>query len=133
MNETLKRCLIFLGILVVGIVVYIYRSPHKTPRERMAALAGAKPLIPRPICLSLLLFTLTAGVTLTPAALAQAPSAKSGTPLVEAPTETKKWTGDLDALLKRRVIRVGRPLFQDSLLHSQGGTVGCGLRRRPSL
>jgi hypothetical protein len=42
MNETLKRCLIVLGILVVGIVVYIYRSPHKTPREKMAALAGAK-------------------------------------------------------------------------------------------
>src|SRR5207344_3381754 len=37
------------------------------------------------------------------------PSAKSGTPLVKAPTETKKWTGDLDALLKRRVIRVGVP------------------------
>ena len=35
--------LIFLGILVVGIVVYIYRSPHKTPKEKMAALARAKP------------------------------------------------------------------------------------------
>ena len=43
MNETLKRCLVFLGILVVCIVVYIYRSPHKTPREKMAAIAGAKP------------------------------------------------------------------------------------------
>ena len=43
MNETLKRCLVFLGILVVGIVVYIYRSPHKTPKEKMAALATAKP------------------------------------------------------------------------------------------
>jgi membrane-bound lytic murein transglycosylase MltF len=66
-------------------------------------------MIPRSVCLSLLLFSLTASVTLTPAALAQAPSAKSGTPLVKAPTETKKWTGDLDALLKRRVIRVGVP------------------------
>jgi hypothetical protein len=43
MNETLKRLLIFLGILVVGIVFYIYRSPHKTPREKLGALAGAKP------------------------------------------------------------------------------------------
>jgi hypothetical protein len=43
MNETLKRLLFFLGILVVGIVFYIYRSPHKTPREKMGALAGAKP------------------------------------------------------------------------------------------
>ena len=41
MNETLKRLLIFLGILVIGI--YIYRGPHKTPREKMGALAGAKP------------------------------------------------------------------------------------------
>jgi len=30
-------------------------------------------------------------------------------PLVNAPTITKKWTGDLDVLLKRRVIRVGVP------------------------
>lgn len=43
MNETLKRLLIFLGILVVGIVIYIYRSPYRTPREKMGALAGAKP------------------------------------------------------------------------------------------
>jgi len=43
MNETLKRLLIFLGLLVVGILVYIHRSPHKTPREKMGVLAGAKP------------------------------------------------------------------------------------------
>ena len=43
MNETLKRLLIFLGILLLGILVYIYRSPHKTPREKMGVLAGAKP------------------------------------------------------------------------------------------
>src|ERR1700739_2821705 len=43
MHETLKRLLIFVGILVLGIVFYIYRSPHKTPREKMGALAGAKP------------------------------------------------------------------------------------------
>ena len=42
MNETLKRLLIFLGILVVGILVYIHRDPHKTPREKMGVLAGAK-------------------------------------------------------------------------------------------
>ena len=43
MNETLKRFLIFLGILVVGIVIYIYRNPYKTPREKMGVHAGAKP------------------------------------------------------------------------------------------
>jgi hypothetical protein len=43
MNETLKWLLIFLGILVVGILVYIHRDPHKTPREKMGVLAGAKP------------------------------------------------------------------------------------------
>ena len=43
MNETLKRLLIFLGLLVVGILVYIQRSPYKTPREKMGGLAGAKP------------------------------------------------------------------------------------------
>jgi hypothetical protein len=34
--------LIFLGILVVGIVVYIYPKAHITPKDKMAALAGAK-------------------------------------------------------------------------------------------
>ena len=81
-------------------------------------------MIPRPICLSLLLFSLTASVTLTPAALAQAPSAKSGSPLVKAPTETKKWTGDLDALLKRRVIRVGVPYSKTSTTRSRGYSGG---------
>src|SRR5215475_3971312 len=39
--------------------------------------------------------------------------AQIGTPstaaVFNAPTETKKWTGDLDEMLKRRVIRVGVP------------------------
>jgi len=40
---------------------------------------------------------------------AQSASAKRQEPSFNAPTETKKWTGDLDELLKRRVIRVGVP------------------------
>jgi hypothetical protein len=43
MSDRLKRWLIFLGILVVGIVVYIYPKARITPRDKMAALAGAKP------------------------------------------------------------------------------------------
>ena len=43
MNENSKGLLIFLGIVVVLIVTYIYRSPHKTPKQKMDALAGAKP------------------------------------------------------------------------------------------
>ena len=43
MSKTLKRLLIFLGLLVVSLLVYIHRTPHKTPREKMAVLAGAKP------------------------------------------------------------------------------------------
>ena len=43
MNETSKGLLIFLGIVVVLIVIYIYRSPYKTPKQKMDALAGAKP------------------------------------------------------------------------------------------
>ena len=43
MNENSKGLLIFLGIVLVLIVIYIYRSPHKTPKQKMGALAGAKP------------------------------------------------------------------------------------------
>ena len=42
MSDRLKRWLIFLGILVVGIVVYIYPKARITPRDKMAVLAGAK-------------------------------------------------------------------------------------------
>jgi len=43
------------------------------------------------------------------AVLARSKPPQSKMPLVNAPTETKKWTGDLDTLLKHRVIRVGVP------------------------
>lgn len=43
MNEILRRILIFISIFVVGVGLYIYRSPHKTPREKLGALVGAKP------------------------------------------------------------------------------------------
>ena len=42
MSDRLKRWLIFLGILVVGIVVYIYPKARITPKEKMAALAGGQ-------------------------------------------------------------------------------------------
>ena len=41
MSDRLKRWLIFLGVLVVGIVVYIYPKARVTPRDKMGALAGA--------------------------------------------------------------------------------------------
>ena len=50
-----------------------------------------------------------AGAIMAPAVLAQSTPPQSKVPLVNAPTETKKWTGDLDTLLKHRVIRVGVP------------------------
>ena len=43
MTEILKRLLIFVIIVVFGIVLYIYRSPHKTPKQKLGALAGEKP------------------------------------------------------------------------------------------
>jgi membrane-bound lytic murein transglycosylase MltF len=39
----------------------------------------------------------------------QGAPAATKSPTVNAPTETKKWTGDLDELISRRVIRVGVP------------------------
>jgi hypothetical protein len=42
MSDRLKRWLIFLGILAVGIVVYIYPKARITPKDKMAALSGAK-------------------------------------------------------------------------------------------
>jgi membrane-bound lytic murein transglycosylase MltF len=46
---------------------------------------------------------------MAPAVLAQSTPPQSKVPIVNAPTETKKWSGDLDSLLKHRVIRVGVP------------------------
>ena len=42
MSDSLKRWLIFLGVVIVGIVVYIYPKARITPRDKMGALAGAK-------------------------------------------------------------------------------------------
>jgi membrane-bound lytic murein transglycosylase MltF len=55
------------------------------------------------VCLLCLAFVSTAG----PLASPQTPSA--GRQRITPPTQTKMWTGDLDALLKRRVIRIGVP------------------------
>jgi membrane-bound lytic murein transglycosylase MltF len=46
---------------------------------------------------------------MAPAVLAQSKPPQSKMPLVNALTETKNWTGDLDTLLKHRVIHVGVP------------------------
>jgi hypothetical protein len=59
---------------------------------------------------SLLVFVFAvAGAIMAPAILAQSTPPQSKVPIVNAPTETKKWSGDLDTLLKHRVIRVGVP------------------------
>jgi membrane-bound lytic murein transglycosylase MltF len=59
---------------------------------------------------SLLVFVCAvAAAVMAPAVLAQSKPPQSKMPLVNPPTETKKWTGDLDTLLKHRVIRVGVP------------------------
>ena len=50
-----------------------------------------------------------AAAIMAPTVLAQSKPPQSKVPLVNPPTVTKKWTGDLDTLLKHRVIRVGVP------------------------
>jgi len=45
----------------------------------------------------------------TPDSLGQNGTSQAKPTTIIAPTETKKWTGDLDELVKRRVIRVGVP------------------------
>jgi membrane-bound lytic murein transglycosylase MltF len=57
---------------------------------------------------------------MAPAVLAQSTPPQSKVPLVNAPTETKKWTGDLDTLLKHRVIRVG-VLYSKTLYYTVKG------------
>jgi membrane-bound lytic murein transglycosylase MltF len=57
-----------------------------------------------------------------PLAEAQTPSSQQGTaPAVKPPTATKQWTGDLDILLKKRVIRVGVP-YSKTLFYTVKGT-----------
>ena len=60
-------------------------------------------------CSPLVFVCAVAGAIMAPPVLAQSTPPQSKVPLVDAPTETKKWTGDLDTLLKHRVIRVGVP------------------------
>jgi len=57
----------------------------------------------------LLLVVLFAVGIMAPAAVGQSSAPQKKAPTINAPTETKKWTGDLDELVKRRVIRIGVP------------------------
>jgi hypothetical protein len=57
------------------------------------------------VCLSAVL----AGATACLPALGQAPSPANHHASTTPPTTTKHWTGDMDVLLKHRVIRVGVP------------------------
>ena len=54
-------------------------------------------------------FCLATLATFAPSAVAQTSSSQGTAPTVKPPTTTKQWTGDLDVLLKKRVIRVGVP------------------------
>ena len=62
---------------------------------------------PPKLCLFLMSFSLTATTVCSPRLAAQttAPQGKAGA--LAPPVPTKQWTGDLDELLKHRVIRVG--------------------------
>jgi len=57
----------------------------------------------------LLLIVLLAVGMMAPAVVGQSTAPQKKAPTINAPTETKKWTGDLDELVKRRVIRIGVP------------------------
>jgi len=56
-----------------------------------------------------------------PSTLAQTSPASGQASTTQPPTTTKQWTGDLDALLKKRVIRVGVP-FSKTLFYTVKGT-----------
>jgi membrane-bound lytic murein transglycosylase MltF len=64
---------------------------------------------------------LTAGALLVPVAPAQSTPPQTKAPVVAPPATTKQWTGDLDVLLKHRVIRVGVP-YSKTLFYTVKGT-----------
>jgi len=57
----------------------------------------------------------------SPGGFAQSSTPQNKTPVVAPPTATKQWTGDLDVLLKRQVIRVGVP-YSKTLYYTVKGT-----------
>jgi membrane-bound lytic murein transglycosylase MltF len=68
-----------------------------------------------------LLVYLIAGAILAPSAPAESTSSQNKAPVVAPPATTKQWTGDLDVLLKHRVIRVGVP-YSKTLFYTVKGT-----------
>ena len=91
-----------------------------TEGQRRTAYIGLTMCLPK-ICSPLLSFCLLAISTLAPSTFAQIPSTPGQAPTTQPPTATKQWTGDLDALLKKRVIRVGVP-YSKTLFYTVKGT-----------
>ncbi len=75
---------------------------------------------PPKTCSLLLFVCLITGALPAPVAPAQSASPQSKAPVV-APLPTKQWTGDLDVLLKHRVIRVGVP-YSKTFFYTVKGT-----------
>jgi membrane-bound lytic murein transglycosylase MltF len=73
------------------------------------------------MCSPLLSFSLAVITVLAPSAFAQTPPATGQASTAQLPTATKQWTGDLEVLLKKRVIRVGVP-FSKTLFYTVKGT-----------
>ena len=67
---------------------------------------------------------LFAGAILVPSAPAQSSSPQTKAPVVAPPTTTKQWTGDLDALLKHRGIRIGVPYSKTLFYTVKGAPYG---------
>jgi membrane-bound lytic murein transglycosylase MltF len=55
---------------------------------------------------------------------AQSSAPQNKTPILAPPTTTKKWTGDLDVLLKHQVIRVGVPYSKTLYYTVKGAQYG---------
>jgi len=60
-------------------------------------------------CVRLVLVCILLAALCAPGLKAQAKQTGAKTAAINAPTETRKWTGDLDELLTKRVIRIGVP------------------------
>jgi membrane-bound lytic murein transglycosylase MltF len=74
---------------------------------------------PKP-CQRLFVCFVVASLLAIPSVFAQSAQSQAKPPVINAPTETKKWTGDLDELINRRVIRVG-VLYSKTLYYTVKG------------
>ena len=80
-------------------------------------------MLPPKTCPPLLFVCLIAGAILAPMARAQSTPPQAKAPVV-APLPTKQWTGDLDVLLKHRVIRVAVPYSKTLFYTVKGAPYG---------